>query len=187
MDINFIIAQVFGVLGIITSVVSMHFKKRRTIFIALLLLTVFSILNYVFLGEISGTYISLFAILEMGVNFLFERKKKPVPKPIIAFYIIANIAIGALTFKGFIDVFPIIAALIFCFTLLTKDEQNIRKEMFCNQVCWLVYDFSVGAYAFGVSNILTLVSTAIAIYRFSKKNKVKKGKNDKRPISKAKR
>ena len=184
MDTNFIIAQIFGVLGIITSVVSMHFRKRRTIFLALLLLTVFSILNYVFLGEFSGAYISLFAILEMGVNFLFERKKKSVPKPIIAFYIVANIAIGALTFKGLVDVFPIIAALIFCFTLLTRDEQNIRKEMFCNQVCWLIYDFSVGAYAFGVSNILTLVSTAIAIYRFSKKNKVKKGKNDQHKKSK---
>ena len=175
MDINFIIAQIFGTLGIITSVISMQFKKRQAIFLALLFLMIFSILNFVFLDEFSGTYISLFAILEMVINYILEKKNKPIPKPLIVFYVIANIVIGALTFRSFIDIFPIIAALIFCFTLLTKNEQTIRKEMFLNQTAWLIYDFYIGAYAFAISNILTLISITIAIFRFSKKKSKKSG------------
>ena len=39
---NFVIAQVFGVLGIIASVVSMQLKDRKHILIALFLLNLFS-------------------------------------------------------------------------------------------------------------------------------------------------
>ncbi|MBQ7202051.1 YgjV family protein [Candidatus Saccharibacteria bacterium] len=169
MDTNFVIAQIFGVLGVIASVCSMQFKKRRQIFIALLLLNLFSALNFVFLGTFSSAYVCFFAVAEMLINHLFERKNKPVPKWVVGIYIIVNILLGAIAFTGPLDVIPIVCALIFCATLLTKNEQNIRKLMLLNQALWLVYDLTVGAYFFAVSNVLTIISTAIALYRFSKK------------------
>ncbi|MBR5389295.1 YgjV family protein [Candidatus Saccharibacteria bacterium] len=168
MGTNFIIAQIFGVLSIICSVCSMQFKKRKHIFIALLLLSVFAALNLIFLDSFSSAYITIFGIVEMLINSLFERKKKSVPKLVIAFYVIVNIALGALNFTGWLDILPIACALVFCATLLTKNEQTIRKEMLLNQILWLVFDFSVCAYMLVVSNILTIISTSIAIYRFSK-------------------
>ena len=169
MDTNFVIAQIFGVLGVIASVCSMQFKKRRQIFIALLLLNLFSALNFVFLGTFSSAYVCFFTVAEMLINHLFERKNKPVPKWVVGIYIIVNILLGAIAFTGPLDVIPIVCALIFCATLLTKNEQNIRKLMLLNQALWLVYDLTVGAYFFAVSNVLTIISTAIALYRFSKK------------------
>lgn len=80
MDINFVIAQVFGILGVVASVCSMQFKKRKQIFIALLLLNLFSALNFIFLGTFTSAYICLFAILEMAINYVFERKKSQSPK-----------------------------------------------------------------------------------------------------------
>ena len=169
MDTNFVIAQIFGVLGVIASVCSMQFKKRRQIFVALLLLNLFSALNFVFLGTFSSAYVCFFAVAEMLINHLFERKNKPVPKVVVGIYIIVNILLGVISFMGPLDVIPIVCALIFCATLLTKNEQNIRKLMLLNQALWLVYDLTVGAYFFAVSNVLTIISTAIALYRFSKK------------------
>ena len=169
MDYNFIIAQIFGGLSIAASVCSMQFKNRKTILIALLCLNLFSALNLIFLGSFSAAYITLFAILEMIVNYLFERKKKSTPKPVVVLYILVNIALGALTFAKPLDLLPLLAAIIFCFTVLTKDEQNIRKLMFLNQSLWLIFDLSVGAYVLLGSNILTLVSTATALYRFRNK------------------
>lgn len=75
MEAGFIIAQIFGVLGIVTNVSSMQFKKRSQILIALLSLNLFSALNFIFLNSWSSAYISLFAIVEMLINYLFERKK----------------------------------------------------------------------------------------------------------------
>ena len=65
---NFVVAQIFGILGIIASVLSMQFKKRKHILIVLLLLNLFSALNFVFLGSLSSAYVCFFAIIEMIIN-----------------------------------------------------------------------------------------------------------------------
>ena len=57
MDTNFIIAQIFGVLSMASSVCSMQFKKRKAILIALFCLNTFAALNMVFLGSLSAAYI----------------------------------------------------------------------------------------------------------------------------------
>jgi hypothetical protein len=149
----------------------MQFKKRKNILIALLCLNLFAALNMIFLNSFSAAYITFFAILEMIINYFFECKGKEIPKSLVALYIICNIIIGSLTFTGPLDTIPIAAAIIFCFTILTKNEQNIRKLMFVNQCLWLIFDISVGAYTLVCSNILTLVSTAIAYYRYGKATK----------------
>jgi len=68
---------------------------------------------------------------------------------------------------------PILCALIFCATILMKKEQNIRKATLANQTLWLIFDLSVGAYFFAVSNVLTLISTGIALYRYQDKKKTR--------------
>ena len=191
MDINFVMAQVFGTLSMVASICSMQFKRRKVILGALLCLNLFAALNMVFLGSWVAAYVSFFAILEMVVNYLFERKKKEVPKGVVGIYVVCNVALGALTWTGVLDVLPILAAIVFCFSLLAKEEQNIRKLMFVNQLLWLIFDATAGAYALVASNVLTLISTSVAIYRYGKKGdkiKVKKGSsNDKRKKSKTKR
>ncbi len=180
MDTNYIIAQFFGGLSIASSICSMQFKKRRTILIALFCLNFFAALNMVFLGSLSAAYISFFAIFEMLVNYLFERKKKDVPRWLVGIYIICNVALGLITFEKPIDVLPILAAIIFCFTISMKNEQNIRKLMFLNQCLWLVFDVAVGAYLLVGSNLFTLISTAIAYYRYGKKTRKRVQKKTKK-------
>ena len=168
---NFIIAQIFGILGIIASVLSMQFKKRKHILIALFLLSLFSALNFLFLGNMTSSYICFFAIIEMIINLLFEKKNKDIPKYVVGIYIIVNIALGMITYKSIIDILPIACAIIYCGTIITKNESNIRKLMLTNQSIWLVFDIIVKAYTFSVSNILTIISTIIGMYRYDyKKN-----------------
>ncbi len=173
MDTNFVIAQGFGLLGLIASVCSMQFKKRRQIFTALLLLNLFSALNFAFLGSWTTVYVSLFAMFEMIINNLFEWKKNPVPGAVVGFYVAANIALGMLGFSGWLDILPIACALIFCATILMKNEQNIRKATFANQALWLIFDITAGAYFFALSNVLTLISTGLALWRFGREEQSK--------------
>ncbi len=163
---NFVVAQIFGVLGIIAGIMSMQFKNRKQILIALFLLNLFCALNFVFLNNLTSACICFFANIEMIINYCFEVRKKDVPKWIIGIYIIINIILGMLTFKNIIDIFPIICAILYCGTILTKNESNIRKLMFSNQALWLIFDFIVGAYASVVNAILTIISVVIAMVRY---------------------
>ncbi len=106
----------------------------------------------------------------MLVNYGFEVKGKDVPKWVISIYVIINIILGMLTFKSLLDVLPIVCAIIYCGTILTKKEANIRKLMLANQGIWLIFDIIVWAYTFSISNILTIISTLIAIIRYDYKH-----------------
>lgn len=166
---NFLIAQLFGVMGIIFSVLSMQMKTKKNIMLMLLALNLASALNFLFLGSVSGSLISFFAVLETVINYLFDRKDKRVPIYIIGIYVIVNIALGLISYKVLIDVVPIICALLFCASICTRKESNIRKIMFLNQISWFVYDINSKAYMFAISNVLTMISIIISIVRYDLK------------------
>ena len=170
---NFTIAQIFGVLGIIFSVISMQMKTKKSIMIALLLLNLASALNFLFLESYSGSLVCFFAVIETFINYLFDKNNKKVPLYLIAIYVVVNIALGVYSYTKPLDIIPVVCALIYCLTVCTKKESNIRKEMFVNQTLWLIYDLIVKAYMFSISNILTLISIVISMIRFKdfKKNK----------------
>lgn len=170
---NFAVAQIFGVIGIVFSVLSMQMKTKRSIMLMLLGLNLASALNFLFLDSISGSLVSFFAVFETLLNYYFDSHNKKIPIFIIVFYIVVNIALGVSTFAGWIDILPIICALIYCATICVKREATIRKLMFGNQLIWLVYDITVQAYLFGVSNVLTMISIIISMIRFKDFKKVK--------------
>ena len=170
---NFVIAQIFGVIGIICSILSMQMKKRKHILILLLMLNLASALNFLFLKGYTSSIICFVAVLEMLINyFFFEKKKKDVPLYLIFIYIIINIILGIIPYTNIIDILPIICATLYCVTIACKKESNIRKLMFLNQVFWLTVDLKYKAYMFAISNILTLISIIISMYRYD----YKKGK-----------
>ena len=171
---NFVVAQIFGVLGIIFSVVSMQMKTKKNIMIMLLCLNLASALNFLFLNSISGSLVCFFAVFETFINYLFDSKNKKVPIYVIVFYVIVNLILGFYSYKGLLDLIPVACALIYCATVCTKKESNIRKEMFANQTLWLIYDIIVKAYMFSVSNVLTLISIIISMIRFDYKKEAKK-------------
>ena len=79
MNNNFIIAQFFGILGLIFSVLAMQMKTKKNIMIMFLGLNIASALNFLFLGSYSATYIYFFAVIEIFINYLFEKKNKTIP------------------------------------------------------------------------------------------------------------
>ena len=168
---NFMIAQFFGILGIIFSVLSMQMKTKRNIMLMLLALNLASALNFLFLNSIPASLVCFFAVFETFINYLFDSKDKKVPIYIIIFYIIVNILLGASAYSTPLDIIPIACAIIYCLTVCMKKESTIRKLMFSNQSLWLVYDIIVKAYMFSISNILTLISIIIAMYRYDYKKK----------------
>ena len=163
---NFTIAQIFGITGIIFSVLSMQMKTKESIMIMFLGLNLSSALNFLFLNSITGSLIGFFAMIEIFINYLYESKNSKIPIYIIIFYVVINLILGLSAYKRFIDLIPVMCALLFCASICTKKEANIRKLMLINQPLWLIYDIIVKAYIFSICNILTIISIIISYFRF---------------------
>lgn len=179
MELEFILAQVFGLFGLICSVLSMQMKKRRDILIFLAGLNIFAGISMLYLHRPSGALINFFAVVEIFINYQYEKRRKPVPKMVVATYITTNLLLGIIPYSDIIDILPIVNSVIFCGTILAKREKDIRRLNLVNQMIWLVYNVNVMAYLFIISNVMTIVSISVAMWRYDfwgrkKRNRKKK-------------
>lgn len=162
----FITAQIFGILVIIANVLSMQMKKKKQIIFMFILANLFSAINFVLLQSYSGAIICIFAIVQTFINKVFENKDKQVPKIVVGIYIIISIILGAITFKGYIDIVPIICSILYTLTIVQDEEKNIRRISLVNIILWILYDIVCQAYTAAISDSLMTISTIVGMYRF---------------------
>ena len=162
----FITAQIFGVLVIIANVLAMQMKNKKQIIFMFILANLFSAINFGLLQSYSGMIICIFAIVQTVINKPFENKNKQVPKIIIVIYIIISIILGSITFKGYIDIVPIICSILYTLTIIQNKEKNIRRISLINIILWILYDIVCQAYTAAISDSIMTVSTIIGMYRF---------------------
>lgn len=117
--------------------------------------------------------------LEIIINTILEDKGKTTPKSLIIVYLIISIILGITTFNGFVDLLPILASILFIFTLRQSKEKYVRLLILGNLTSWIIYDFFVKAYLAGFSDLFVISSTITAIYRYDIKKEVKENEQNK--------
>lgn len=187
-DVAFWIAQGISVLTGILAIIMMQMKNMKTILFFQIVVNLTASLNYLLLGGDSGAFISLLAIIQSIVMFIFNvRKKKPPIAIIIAFalcYVSIStyniIASGDIIASGeFIGILPALAAICFCISLVQEKPSLFRIWGTLNPLCWLIYDLMTGSYVMFCVHLGILISTFVAMVRldgiFRRKNS--QGKN----------
>lgn len=169
----FITAQICGILVIISNILAMQMKNKKQIILMFILANLFSAINFVLLQSYSGAIICIFAIVQTLINKFFENKNKKVPRTIIGIYIIISIVLGAITFKSYIDILPILCSILYTLTIIQEKESKIRRITLINIILWILYDIVCQAYTAAISDFLMTISTIIGMYRFDYKIKEK--------------
>ncbi len=167
----FIVAQIFGVLIIISNVIAMQMKNKKQILFWYILANMFSVINYVLLKGDSGAIICFFAIIQTVINNIFEKRGKKIPTNIVSLFIGISIILGAVTYKSQIDILPIVCSILYTLIIIQDKEKNIRKLALANIIIWISYGIICKAYTASISDLITAVSTLIGIYRFDIKKK----------------
>ena len=175
MGINFWLAQVMAILGILCNIVAMQLNKKKHIMLFYILANWLFAVNFTLLNAYSGAIICFVAGFETFINNIFDFHHKKVPNWLIAIYIMISIGLGCWTFNKFIDVLPIMASIVYIFLINLKKESAIRKFTLMNISLWIIYDFSVKSYSAGINDFLLILSTLIGIYRYDIKKE--KGEN----------
>lgn len=161
-----ILAQLFGLLGLIINIVGIQFKKKRKILITFLLANLIFGISFLFLKGYSGAAICLVAGIQSSIHYIFINKNKKFPLYLIILYIIIPIIIGFFTYKSLIDIFPVFASILFTFSIIQKKERKIRFFTLFNILMWMIYDIIIGAYTAALDDLIFLTSTLIAVYRY---------------------
>ena len=125
-------------------------------------------LSYVLLdGGLSGCGIYLVATLQSLLFFILRTKEIKEPVWIYPIIFAAYIGCSLLTFKGPLDIVPMIAALLCAASLIQKKPFLYRAILLLNGIVWIIYDVFLPevAYSMLVTHAIIALSALVGIIR----------------------
>lgn len=169
----FILAQILSFIAMVINMVAVQLKTKKQILLTIVISNLLFVISYILLGAYVGALTCGIVAIEIIINTILEDKGKRTPKYLIVLYLIISIILGILTFGSLIDLLPIIASILFIFTLVQSKEKYVRLLILGNLTSWIIYDFFVKAYLAGISDLFVISSTITAIIRYDIKKKLK--------------
>ena len=178
MNIIYVISQVAGFIAFILSLIAYHRKKKNKIFQTMMVANVLDIIHYILLGAYSGCITKVIALVRNEIIIVKEKHKKFNNNiTLIALFIIYLVS-GILTYKNIYSILPILAAMIYLYFVWNGNELKVKKCAFYCYFLWLIYNICVFSIAGITSNIVSIISTFIAVYNEKRVNKSKEVKEN---------
>ena len=115
------------------------------------------------LGAYSGCITKGIAICRDSFIILKDKIKFLSSKFYLFLFILIYIIIGIYNFTNLWSILPLIAAVIYMIPIWNGNEIIIKKTAFICYFLWLAYNIFVFSIAGIISNIVSIISTLIAI------------------------
>lgn len=163
MNVVYIISQIFGFLAFVISLIAYHRKKKQKIFQTMMIANVLDILHYLLLGAYSGCITKIIALIRNKIIILKEKHKKLNNYIVLAVLFAIYIIAGIVTFKNIFSVLPILAAIIYLYFVWNGNELKVKRVAFYCYFLWLTYNIFVFSIAGIISNVVSILSTLIAV------------------------
>lgn len=162
-----VLIQGIGFVGVIFYIVSYQVKSNRGLYFCQILGSVSFTVQFILLGGIIGSLGLLITILR---NFLLSRIEAwpwVKSKMVAAGIIVLSTAATLCTWDGWLNLLPWLAVTGSTIGYWTNNARTIRlSNLICSSPCWLLYDIAVGSIGGIVSELITLCSILVSIYRY---------------------
>ena len=178
MNIIYVISQVAGFIAFILSLIAYHRKKKSKIFQTMMVANILDIIHYILLGAYSGCITKIIALVRNEIIIVKEKNKKFNNNIVLIALFIIYLVSGILTYKNIYSILPIFAAMIYLYFVWNGNELKVKKCAFYCYFLWLIYNIRVFSIAGITSNIVSIISTFIAVYNEKMGNKSKEIKGN---------
>lgn len=174
--LTFILEQAFGFLALISTVVSMQLKKKRSLMVLQTVSEAFIVLQYFVKGAFTGSFMAITSFVRDIVFTRYNKKRAPLWMLIVLYAVMT--VLTAISWAGPLSILPFIGSLIYAYTLWYGKVKWIRFGNAVGNSPYLIYTILTGNYVLFVMTLFEVVSAAIGFIRFDiigvGKKKVKK-------------
>lgn len=160
---TYVVAQIIGFIAFFFSLIAYHKKSKNKMLGSMIISNVLNLIHYLLLDAYSGCITKVLAIVRDNFIIIKDKNKKLSNNIYLILFIIIYIISGIFTYKGIISILPLIAALIYIIFIWNGRELTIRKVAFGTYFLWLIYNIFVLSIPGIISNVVSIVSTFIAI------------------------
>ena len=164
----FILAQC---ISIGTGMIAIALKQMKTMKMILLFEVITNLLastNYLLLGGDAGAIVSVLAILQSLVLFLYNKKEKTPHIAMTAIFISLYLACSTyslITKADVMELIPALGAVCFAMALVQKSPFRYRLWGVGNSLLWVVYDVYTASYVMMLVHLGILASVIVALIR----------------------
>ena len=159
-----IAAQIVGAFGILFSLLSFQFVKRKYILLSQMTASLLFSLQLFMVGAITGGCLDMISFVR-SLIFLNNQKKWASSKLWLVGFIVVMISTGILTWENAWSILPIIGSVLSTVALWMKEGKHIRMISLLVGPCWLVYNIINGAYTGAFNELMAMTSIVIGLFR----------------------
>lgn len=164
-----LIGQIVGIVAMVINILAVQFKKPRQLFICRLVSSALWGLNFLLLGSPTGAIINIVNI----IRSVFLLRKQTTTKTFLwitlALYTAAGLATMTYEFSLLmvVDILIILSQLVDSAGMWTNNFKVIRYcQLFAISPVWLVHNILVFSIGGIITEVFTILSTLIAMYRY---------------------
>lgn len=159
-DSVFLIIQALGLCAFFCTTVSYWGKSKKKILAIQMIGDFFYVTHYFLLGALTGGLTQVLALFR-ETSFFFSKTKKQEK---IIFFVLVPIylLIGCLTSTTVVQIFPIIASIIYCYTLTMATNYVVLGGLI-DALYWLFYDIICGSYTGAFADTIIIISNTLSL------------------------
>ena len=167
----YLIAQIFGFLAMGLAILTYQFNKQKTVNLLLMAVAALWCLHYAALGLVTPIFMNVVNVARAFIYSLRQEKKWANAKWLPAAFCGVIVLLTALTWEGPWSLLPGVASIFASLANWQTDTKKLRALTVPVCVCWLVYNIVNRSVAGAANETFTLVSIAVAFWRYDRKRK----------------
>ena len=165
-------ANIFGTLGIASTILIYQQKTRKGLILSKLLSDVIWFLYYFSLSAYSGAAIAVIGMIRELV--FINREKKWAKHPIwLIFFLALSFGCAIFTWKNIFSILPCIASAVSVISFWIGNPKLSRFLSYPISACMLTYDIASVAILGIVNELFTVISSIVGFFRHDRKKEAK--------------
>lgn len=171
-----IVAQIFGVIGIVLGFFIYLSKSRSRIILCKFISDVIWFFNYFFLGAYTGALLNLIAMGRETVFYNREKRKWASHRIWLYVFLLLTLISPILEWVengafSWIPLCPAIGSMFAVVSFYSKKPRQMRYMGYCAQILWLAYGIGIGNVTATISSALILLSAVVGNIREARARK----------------
>ena len=143
-----ILSYILSLAGLASMIVASLIKGKnmKTILLFVFMGNMFVATSYLITDSINGAVSCYIGAAQTIINYFFDKKKKPLPRWLIASYAVAFVVLNLMTGFSWLCVLAIVASLTFILCIGQKVGSKYRFWTLVNMGLWCLYDILSGSF-----------------------------------------
>lgn len=167
---TFILAQIVGAIAFVLEIATVQWRREQILFTQLIA-NGFWVVHFLLLGALSGAAMNVVGAIRSYVFYKTNHDRRSV---LVLWAVLGLVLVaGMLTWQGWVSLLPIGGMITAVIAFWQLKEQRLRLLIFTSAPLWLAYNIIVGSYGGVANEIMLMVSSGIALWRYQQKRQKK--------------